>query len=1009
MYLHGGVLGLAVAALPLGALSQIITITEYPSTCSAVYTSRTATFTNGSAIYTSGSSSVTVYQSTVVVTPIPSSAPATPTALSDAALNEGLPFVLQIQPGVGGGSKRRQAESATYLTAGGYTTTDPSRAVQYRINNGTLGATTGGWISTEPEVENMPFAISSTLGSISTEFAFQNLQLHWNNSAFDGGAAGFFTVRAGNGSQQVVVRFSGARDPSWVAVTFAAQSASGLGIQTLSSVGSTTISTLISIGSMTVPVTSGSTTAEAPSSTSESALPLGTCGPEVGLNCYGADAGSCCSQYGYCGSGFIYCGTGCQPEYGDCDVAESSTSVSYVPTVITSGTAVISTSVPVVPSSSAVVSGDVVSSSIRSSSVVSSGVIPSSVASSGVVSSGVASSASISISAVVPPSATPSFAAPSYSSPASSPAVSPTPSVSLSIVTSDGSSVTYSITFTPIPSVITSGSSEYTLLPTYSVPGEPIGPIGPIQSSSLRDTVISLPPTQASSSSWVVGSSSVPAWSSSAPASVFLSTSSPVQIPSSAVQVPSSSAQIPSPSIQLPSPSFAVTSSSSWRASSRSTTTYTNLETFPSIIPDPTTSSSSTAVISPSTASPRVSSSPSSNVAPPSSSAAISSTRSSTSSAASATSTGAICPAGAGSVVTDSQGAQYTIGCGRDTLGNSSPGLEARNSYADCMILCDNTSGCLGFTFAGADMYGVGPGNCYLKSSNNGEPLEFSPSDVLNPRLVSGIRVAGAASPSPSSSRAATSSALGSLPGSSILPSSTPLSSIAALPSSSPAPTTSSAALTSSSSPSSSSAPPTLTHLVLNSPTPCDFGDPPTWDEDDSYCEVRLPSPMTVYTQSSPRTYFSTNGFIALLSGSSQYQVQRLPTPWLPNSTIAPLWDDFFVYRENGQTPTQGMWYQFNNGGVEYEWYVARAGVEETIYHFTAGYNYSRPGVFEFRYYLTGGEEEGSFASVGMQGLDSTGLATGFQYSWKTAMITPGLVLTCDTNANSCTQGAPEY
>ncbi|KAK4497226.1 hypothetical protein PRZ48_011676 [Zasmidium cellare] len=981
MYLHGGVLGLAVAALPLGALSQVITITEYPSTCSAVYTTRTASFTNGSAIYTSGSSSVTVYQSTVIVTPLPSSASATPTALSDAALNEGLPFVLQIQPGVGGGSKKRQAESATYLTAGGYTTTDPSRAVQYRISNGTLGATTGGWISTEPDVENMPFAISSTLRSISTRFAFEDLQLHWNNTAFDGGAAGFFTVPAGNGSQQVIVRFSGPRDPSWVGVTFAAQAASGLGIQTLSSVGSTTISTLISIGSMTIPISS---TAEPPSSTSGNVSPVGTCGPDVGFNCYGADAGSCCSQYGYCGSGFTYCGTGCQPDYGDCDAVEESSSsvVSYAPTVISSGSAVISTSVPAVPSSSAVVSSGAVSSVATSSSV--------------------ASSASASISAVVPSSAIPSSTASSWSSPAEWTTVTPSPSVSLSIATSDGSNVTYSITFTPIPSVVTSGSSEYTILPTYTGPGEPIGPIGPIQSSSLRDTVISLSPTSSWSSSPAVGSSSVSVVPSSSAAPVFSSTS--------AVQAPSSTAL-------TPSPSFAITSSSSPIAPSPSTTSYTNLETFPSIIPDSTTSSSSTAAISLSTASPRVSSSPSSSAAfsssiPSSSPVAASSTAASTSSAASSAPSGAICPAGDNTIVTDTQGAQYRIGCNRDTLGNSTPGLEARNSYTECMTLCENMAGCRGFTWAGlgSSTNGAGPGNCYLKSTTNGEALEFSAPNAANPQVVSGIRVAGAASGAPSSSLVASSSAAAS---SSALTSSLPI-------------TTSSAALTSSSAiPStSSSAAPSLTHLVLTSPTPCDFGDPPSWDEDDSYCEVRLPSPMTIYTTSSPRTYFSTNGFLALLAGSSQYQVQQLPTPWLPNATVLPLWDDLFVYRQGGQTPTQGMWYQLSDDGVVYEWYVARAGVEATIYHFTLSYNYTTPGVFEYRYYLTGGEEEGAYASVGMQGrklqsppyyescadetcvVDASGAATGYQYSWKSGVITPGLVVRCDTNANTCTQAA---
>ncbi|KAF2214357.1 carbohydrate-binding module family 18 protein, partial [Cercospora zeae-maydis SCOH1-5] len=48
--------------------------------------------------------------------------------------------------------------------------------------------------------------------------------------------------------------------------------------------------------------------------------PNGACGVGTeGNNCFGAPAGSCCSQYGYCGSGPDYCGAGCQVGFGTCD------------------------------------------------------------------------------------------------------------------------------------------------------------------------------------------------------------------------------------------------------------------------------------------------------------------------------------------------------------------------------------------------------------------------------------------------------------------------------------------------------------------------------------------------------------------------------------------------------------------------------------------------------------------------------------------------------------------
>ncbi|EME77747.1 uncharacterized protein MYCFIDRAFT_84845, partial [Pseudocercospora fijiensis CIRAD86] len=177
-------LGLAIAALPFAVLSELVTVTEYPSSCSAIYTSG------------SGSSAVI---STVTVSPTP---------FSDAAINNGAAFAVEIQP-MGQSAKKRQAESRTYLNAGGYTTTDPSEAVQYSINDGVLSATTGGSVTADQNDTSVPFAISTTLKSIRTRFFSQNLTLNWNNTAFEGGSAEFYMTPAFNASQQVFAYLKG--------------------------------------------------------------------------------------------------------------------------------------------------------------------------------------------------------------------------------------------------------------------------------------------------------------------------------------------------------------------------------------------------------------------------------------------------------------------------------------------------------------------------------------------------------------------------------------------------------------------------------------------------------------------------------------------------------------------------------------------------------------------------------------------------------------------------------
>lgn len=290
-------LGLAIAIAPLGVLSQVITITERPSACSA--------------IYTSGSSSVTVVHSTVTVAPIP---------FTDALVNGGTPFVIEVQPGTA--VRRRQSERSMYINADGRTTTNGSEAVVYRILNGTLQSIAGGYVSTDASADSALFAISAVAKAISSSFFSRNLHIGWNNTAFDGGACDFYTTPADDGSLDIIAYFRGVVDASWLACTFAIQPTGGLVLEPTTS---TSVSTIISMGNglTTTPAATASTSAPSPTVVFTE---NGYCGPFAGT-CDGIIFGSCCSQYGACGDTDEYCGAGCLAEFGVCDSIIASSSV----------------------------------------------------------------------------------------------------------------------------------------------------------------------------------------------------------------------------------------------------------------------------------------------------------------------------------------------------------------------------------------------------------------------------------------------------------------------------------------------------------------------------------------------------------------------------------------------------------------------------------------------------------------------------------------------------------
>jgi hypothetical protein len=189
---------------------------------------------------------------------------------------------------------------------------------------------------------------------------------------------------------------------------------------------------------------------------------------------------------------------------------------------------------------------------------------------------------------------------------------------------------------------------------------------------------------------------------------------------------------------------------------------------------------------------------------------------------------------------------------------------------------------------------------------------------------------------------------------------------------------------TSSSSSSSSSAAsstiPYSSYLVLPSPTPCDFGDPADYDEDDSYCELDLPFSIQLYGTSSQRTFASSNGYIGLDRGSSQFQNNRFPYSGIPNNTIGPFFDDLELYGK--KNPRQGIYYQIDGGKVTFEWYVGRSGqndadkarLSQSIYHFTMAYDSAVPNNFVYTYYAIGSSAQqdpgvnGAYAALGIQG-----------------------------------------
>jgi len=341
------------------------------------------------------------------------------------------------------------------------------------------------------------------------------------------------------------------------------------------------------------------------------------------------------------------------------------------------------------------------------------------------------------------------------------------------------------------------------------------------------------------------------------------------------------------------------------------------------------------------------------------------------------------CPAISGQTVSDQYGNQFEVQCGADTTAGNYAVDTATGSWNDCFSFCHSENvgnTCTGFTYVGT-ANGAGPGQCYIKNGAasqagtqsfvpaNGDASAFVGAIMVRYHNAAGDTIPGSSASSasitfyPTTTTTATTSS-----SSTSMPASTTSSSRSST--SSPAITTTTTTTTTTSHSSTISSTSTSRYLALASPTPCDFGDPVGTRQDDSYCNINLDFPLQIYTQSSPAVFASTNGYISIVYGQSQYQTEALPDSHIPNSTVAPWLDDLVINAWPAVSPRQGIWYQANSTGVTFEYYVGRYQGNAT-YHFTVSYSQANAGVFVYTYYATGDGDNGSNAAVGAQGRKS--------------------------------------
>ncbi|KAJ7158029.1 hypothetical protein C8R43DRAFT_1234444 [Mycena crocata] len=178
----------------------------------------------------------------------------------------------------------------------------------------------------------------------------------------------------------------------------------------------------------------------------------------------------------------------------------------------------------------------------------------------------------------------------------------------------------------------------------------------------------------------------------------------------------------------------------------------------------------------------------------------------------------------------------------------------------------------------------------------------------------------------------------------------------------------------------------------------------PLWDSsndiDDQYKQIDLPFWVQMYDENSRTVFVSTNGVYSLLAGTTAYRNSKLPVGSdFPVYSVLPFWDDTFIYAGTQQR----IYYSIINGNrIIVEFLLSQYGAATEYYHYTVDYSTDTPSVFVVKYYSV--SDSGASATVGAQGM-CHGKQIFMQYSFNQPVITPGLMLTIDTIANTVTPG----
>jgi len=939
-------------------LAEVITVTQYASTCSA--------------IYTTGTRSVTIVQSTTTVVPV---------AYDDAAWNGGAPFVLEIEPDSPTDplARRQSLIGRSWVALDGNTTTDPLTAGQYYIRSGQLMSVNGSSVSTDLNVVKQPFSIKPTTGSISTYFSFKDGMLNWTSPRFTGGRVKFCKQPVNLvDNAQVLAQFIGpvVEQGLCAAVRMIAKPCDEVNPLSSSSVtatrtGTVSVPTSMSMQSMTngppdqhtpPPFTYSPGSSSAESASSANTIPPAYSSPTISssissLSSIGTPgAYPSASTFPVALSSFDS-----PPIYGSQTISSvsSSSSVSSIPspTFAPSGS-------PIGPVNPPYSVSDTISDSSSSSLSLSSG---------GVRTSASASSAS---SLSLPPIYT-----------------QPSMSMSISESSSSLSGSVPSITFVPsgtrsegftLPAVTPSLGSSSSASSSQSQPE-----VYPGGSSTPSSAVsIELPVSYPGGPSTVSSSASLSLSSISSSSTTISSTSSEINPP-----FYSSSPQ-PCPegknSIYIDAAGFAYT-------------IYCAMDSFPSSYSEPLNLGFGACIqrcdfdpqcgavshnednddcyLKPTPQSyvpgltnlaVRVAGAP---VSPPAYTVPSSSMSSSSAEVpqqyGSTTSSSMVMSSSSSSMMSSSLLARPTMSSSASSSSSMSSSLSSSSSSSEVQEQYPGATTSLSSSMSSSMTFSS---SSSLSSSSSEVQEQYpGPATSSSSSMSSSMTSSSSSSIEVPNQYGSTTSSASSSTGSGV-----PDQYAQTTSSSSSIPTLFSS---SSSSSTASSTIPYSRYLVLPSPTPCDYGDPPNYNEDDSYCELALPFPMNLYGSTSRLVFPSSNGYIGLNRGSSQFQVRQFPNSAIPENTVAPFFDDLMLY--GNKNPRQGLYYQIEGGSkVTFEWYVGRSAqlpanqtmLSQSIYHFTMAYDSAVPNTFVYTYYQMGnasmGDEgvNGASAAVGMQG-----------------------------------------